>query len=197
MSGINRFESNGGTDDEGNPRRDLKKMLEEQFESKPIEPVGQSAEHGSLKAADLDALKAAWDAATSVDDRKPVKPGTYIATVSETRQRTTSKGNLSCEIPFTVEGGEHAERRILHWITITPKTMPFARPDLGRLGITRLDQIGSALPSRLRCKIDVTVTRNDDGREWNRISRFTVLGADKPEANPCAPRPASGAGDAA
>ena len=62
-----------------------------------------------------------------------------------------------------------------------------AKRDLGKLGVTSLDQLEQPLPSGIRCTVKLVLRRDDDGTEYNRVRRFDVVGIDEPERDAFAP----------
>jgi hypothetical protein len=65
--------------------------------------------------------------------------------------------------------------------------MPQTKRDLGKLGVTNLEQLENPLPKYIRCQCKIALRKDDDGNEANRLKSFEVLGIDKPEADAFAP----------
>jgi hypothetical protein len=111
-----------------------------------------------------------------------------------------TKGTAGYKLSFRVLEGEHQGRQFWHDTWLTPAALPMAKRDLFKLGVTELKQLDNPLPPGIRCKCKVTLRRDDDGAEFNRIKRFEVIGIDPPEVDPFAPAenpPQPGTGDAA
>lgn len=51
-------------------------------------------------------------------------------------------------------------------------------------GNTSLDQLERPLPAGIIVKAKVALRRNDDGNEFNRITRFEVIAVEPPETDP-------------
>jgi hypothetical protein len=52
-----------------------------------------------------------------------------------------------------------------------------------------LEQLELPLPPGIRCKAKLSLRKDDDGGEHNRVRSFDVLGIDKPEDDDFAPAP--------
>ena len=62
-----------------------------------------------------------------------------------------------------------------------------AKRDLAKLGVTALEQLNGRLPPGIRCRVKVTLRKDDDGNEYNRVKRFEVVGIDEPPNDAFAP----------
>jgi hypothetical protein len=62
-----------------------------------------------------------------------------------------------------------------------------AKRDLGKLGVTDLEQLERPLPSGIRCSVTLALRREDHGSEYNRVRRFEALGIDEQERDAFAP----------
>jgi hypothetical protein len=85
--------------------------------------------------------------------------------------------------------GEFAKRKVWHDCWLTEAALPQSKRDLGKLGVTSLDQLNQPLPRGIRCKVRVVLRTDDSGTQFNRVRSFEVVGIDPPEANPFAPQP--------
>ncbi len=86
--------------------------------------------------------------------------------------------------------GDHQGRQFWHDVWLTPAALPMAKRDLGKLGVTALEQLERPLPPGIRCKVKLALRKDDDGTEYNRVKRFEVVGIDAPEADAFAPQTA-------
>jgi hypothetical protein len=70
---------------------------------------------------------------------------------------------------------------------LTPAALPLAKRDLGKLGVTSLEQLERPLPPGIRARVRVTLRKDDTGAEYNRVKSFDVVGIDAPAADAFAP----------
>lgn len=141
-----------------------------------------------LANGDRDSLARAFNETEAADEFAPLPGGTYIAHVLEGELTTAKTGTPGYKLTFSVlEPEEHAGRRFWDDIWLTPAALPMAKRDLGKLGVTSLEQLEQPLPRLIRCKVKLALRRDDDGNEHNRVRRFDVVGIDEPDSDPFAP----------
>jgi len=135
-------------------------------------------------------LQDAWNATQAADDYgKPLPAGEYVARIIQGNLKQ-SKANQTPGYSLTFEVIEPAEfkgRKFWHDNWLTPAAMPQTKRDLGKLGVTSLEQLENPLPKYIRCKCKVAHRKEDNGTESNRLRSFDVLGIDIPEQDPFAP----------
>lgn len=139
-----------------------------------------------------DDLKKAWKETQSAADFAPLPPGEYEATIIEGQLDQARTGTPEYRLTFKVTGGPHAGRFFWHHLYLTPAALAMAKRDLGKLGVTSLDQLEGPLPARFRCKVKLALRRDDNGNESNKVRSFEVVGIDRPEPDPFAPPAANG-----
>ena len=83
--------------------------------------------------------------------------------------------------------GEHAHRVVWHDVWLSEAALPMAKRDLGKLGITSLEQLERPLPAGIVVVTKVALRKNDDGTEYNRVNRLDVVDIEPPEPEPFAP----------
>jgi len=141
-----------------------------------------------LCEGDRSSLASAWDSTEAAKDFAPLPAGEYIARIIAGESETSrAKQTPGYKLSFKVLEGEHTGRQFWHDIWLTPAAMPMAKRDLGKLGVTSLEQLDQPLPPGIRCKVKLALRREDDGSERNRVVQFEVLSFDKPEVDPFAP----------
>ena len=126
-------------------------------------------------------------------------PGEYVCQVANGElEQSRSKGTPGYKLEFSVIDGEYKGRKVWHDCWLTEAAMPQTKRDLGKLGVTSLDQLERPLPPGIRCKVRVVIRKDDDGNQHNRVRMFEVVGIDTPKADPFAPidKAESLAGDA-
>ncbi len=134
-----------------------------------------------------ESLRSAWDHTAAASDFAPLPAGTYVARIISGELATAKSGTPGYKLAFKVLEGEHAGRQFWHDIWLTAAALPMAKRDLGKLGITSLEQLEKPLPPGIRCKVKLSLRKGDDGTEYNRVKTFDVLGIDKLEDDDFAP----------
>lgn len=129
-----------------------------------------------------DALRAQWAHTEAAGEFAPLPSGEYVAHIHADEVRKTRNGKPEYTLVFKVIDGAHLGRQLWHPIYLTPAALPMAKRDLRKLGITELEQIETGvLPSdRIRCRLRVALRTDDNGKQFNRIQRFDVIGIDEP-----------------
>ena len=140
-----------------------------------------------LAGRNREGLETAWSAAESAKDYTALPAGEYVARIIDGALCTSRKNTPGYKLAFEVLEGEHAGRRFWHDLWLTEAALPMTKRDLGKLGITRLEQLDQPFPPGIRCKVKLALRREDDGTEYNRVRSFKVVGLDEPEPNPYAP----------
>ena len=147
-----------------------------------------------VRNGDADRLQNAWNTTQAAGDFGLLPPGEYVSRVAKGGlESSRSKGTPGFKLEFVVIDGEHSGRKVWHDCWLTEAAMPQTKRDLGKLGVTSLDQLERPLPPGIRCKVRVVIRKDDDGNEHNRVRSFEVIGIDTPKADPFAP----GAGETA
>lgn len=135
-------------------------------------------------------IRDAWESTQAADEfGKPLASGDYVARIiqgelKQSRANQTPGYSLTFEV---IEPTEHKGRKFWHDCWLTPAAMPQTKRDLGKLGVTSLEQLENPLPKFIRCKVKLALRKEDDGTESNRVRSFEVLGIDKPEPDAFAP----------
>ena len=129
-----------------------------------------------------------WNRTEAAPELSPLPSGLYRCRLIDGGfDNNNRKGTLSYKITFEVIDGDHARRRIWsnHWFT--DDAMEFTKRALGRLGITRMEQLDQPPPSGIVCDVRVALREDDDGTKRNRVVTFDVVGIETPRSNPFAP----------
>jgi len=129
-----------------------------------------------LSESDQSSLASAWDSTEPAKDFAPLPAGEYVARIIAGEPETSrTKQTPGYKLTFKVLEGEHTGRQFWHDIWLTPAAMSMAKRDLGKLGVTSLEQLDQPLPGGIRCKVKLALRREDDGRERNRVVQFECL----------------------
>ena len=141
-----------------------------------------------LKNGDADRLRRSWETSQAAGDFGLLPPGEYVCHVSKGElESSRSRGTPGYKLEFIVIDGEHKGRKVWHDCWLTEAAMPQTKRDLGKLGVTSLDQLERPLPPGIRCKVRVVINKDDKGNDQNRVRMFEVVGIDTPKADPFAP----------
>jgi len=134
-----------------------------------------------------------WNSTEAAAEFGPVPRNEYVcyATNGEL-ESSRSKGTPGYKIEFTVIEGDFKGRKFWLDCWLTSAALPQSKRDLKKLGVNSPEQMERPLPRWLRCKVTVVLLKDDDRIERNKVRSFEVVGIDKPEADPFAPK-----GDAA
>lgn len=146
---------------------------------------------GLLGNSQTESLANAWNTTDAADDLASMPPGDYEAHVVAGELTTSRRGTPSYKLRVRIADGDHAGRTLWHDIWLTPAALPMAKRDLGKLGITSIDQLERPLPPGIRVALRVALRTGDDGRQYNEIRRFDFVRVDVPEADPFAPADAA------
>lgn len=141
-----------------------------------------------LHGSERDRLSGIWQSAKPADDLKPILPGEYRCRIIDGNLFNARSGTAGYKLTLEVLDGDYEGRRLWHDIWITEAAASLAKRDLGKLGVTSLEQLNDPLPEGIIIAAKVGIRRNDDGAEYNRITRFDVVAIEHPEPEPFAPR---------
>ncbi len=125
-----------------------------------------------------DALRDQWQRTEAASDFVPLPTDTYTARVLSGELNTSKSGTPGYKLTLKVIEGEYTGRQFWHDVWLTSLAMPMAKRDLGKLGITDVDQLEQPLPMGIRCSVKLALRRDDDGTEYNRVRGFEVIGID-------------------
>jgi hypothetical protein len=140
-----------------------------------------------LLESDRDNIKKSWADAEAAKEFGPLPRGEYIARIVDASPIKAKTGTPGFQLAFKVLEGEFAGRMFWKDIWLTSAAIPMAKRDLGKLGVTDLDQLDQPFPQGIRCKVKLGLQEDDDGNERNRVQSFEVVAIDPPEADPFAP----------
>ena len=140
-----------------------------------------------LSNSGRDGLEKLWSTTKPSDDLKPIPAGDYRCRVNSGELFTSKGGTPGYKLTLEVLDGEHAGRRVWHDIWLSEAAQSMAKRDPAKLGIDRPEQLERPLPDGIFVAARVTLRRNDDGTEFNRVARFDVVAVEPPTPEPFAP----------
>ena len=71
-------------------------------------------------------------------------------------------------------------------VYLTPKAMPYTKRELGKIGITSMDQLKQPAPTGFLCELTVVLRAGDDDVQRNEVRGLRVTGREA--ADPFAPK---------
>jgi hypothetical protein len=130
-----------------------------------------------------------WNATEAAGEMGPLPQGEYVAhVISGELESSRTNSTPGYKLTFrVVEPAEYAGRQFWHDCWLTPAALPQTKRDLGKLGVTSLDQLEQPLPKGIRCRVKLALRRDDEGNERNRVRTFEVIGIDEQKPDAFAP----------
>jgi hypothetical protein len=148
-----------------------------------------------LLNSERDRLERAWQTTKPADDLKPIPSGDYRCRVLSGELFKARSGTPGYKIVLEVLDGEHAGRRVWHDVWLTEAALAMTMRDLGKLGIETFEQLERPLPGGFIVAAKIALRRNDDGTEFNRVTRFELAAIEPPAPDPFAPAGGDEPGD--
>ena len=136
-------------------------------------------------------IAGAWASAKPAYDLKPIPPGEYRCRIIDGALFNAKAGTPGFKIIFEVKEGEQAGRRLWHDIWLSEAAVSLAKRDLGKIGVTSLEQLERPLSEGIIVAVKVALRRGDKGEEFNRITRFEMVAIEPPVPEPYAPKTVS------
>ena len=128
-----------------------------------------------LAGVSRDELARQFTETEAAGDMLPLPRGEYRCLVTNGELVTSKSGTPGYTLTLAVHDGEHKGRKFWHTAWLTPAALPMTKRDLGKLGVTSLDQLEQPLPTGLVCDVKVVLRVDDDGVERNRVVSFVVV----------------------
>lgn len=158
-------------------------------------PIARKSLRDILREGDRQNLSRAWGETQAAEDFAPLPSGEYVARIISGELFTSkTKGTAGYKLCFRVLEGDHQGRQFWHDVYLTPAALPMAKRDLGKLGVTTLEQLEQPLPPGIRCKCKLALRKDDDGSEYNKLKTFEAIGIDPPDVDAFAPADPPGPG---
>jgi hypothetical protein len=138
------------------------------------------------QTADRERLAQLWKETAAAGERGPLPPGEYEFRVLSGELFTSKGGTPGYKLTLEVTAGEYEGRRVWHDLWLTPAALPMTKRDLLKLGVPNLeenlDQLDKPLPPGILLRGKLTLRRDDDGNEANRLVRFECVGVERGDA---------------
>ena len=103
-------------------------------------------------------------------------PGIVWVLLTDGSAHEAKTGTKGIKLVFEVAEGEHAGRKVFHDLWLTEAAKPQTKRDLDELGITDPErQLDGPIPQGIVVALTVTVQKDKDGIEQNRVRRIKLL----------------------
>jgi hypothetical protein len=135
-----------------------------------------------LRGSDRDTLARQWNETEAAKDLEPLPTGEYVFRILSGELFTSKQGTPGYKLTLEVIQGEHEGRRCWHDVWLTDPALPMAKRDLGKIGVTDLEQLERPLPPGILIRAKIALRKNDDGTEHNRVVRFEPAGVERGDA---------------
>jgi hypothetical protein len=135
-----------------------------------------------LRGSDRDSLAKQWKETEAAKDLEPLPPGEYLFRILSGELFTSKQGTPGYKLALEVTEGENEGRRCWHDVWLTEAALSMAKRDLGKIGVTDLEQLERPLPPGILIRAKIALRKNDDGTEYNRVVRFEPAGIEPGDA---------------
>ncbi len=130
-----------------------------------------------LRGSSRENLAKQWRETEAAKDLEPLPPGQYLFRIlSGELFQSKEKETPGYKLTLEVVEGEYEGRRCWHDIWLTEPALAMAKRDLGKIGITGLEQLERPLPPGILIRAKIALRKNDDGTEHNRVVRYEPAG---------------------
>jgi hypothetical protein len=124
-----------------------------------------------------------WNMTAAADDYGPLPPGTFTVRILsgelfQSKRNGTPGYKLTCQ----VTAGDYEGRRLWLDFWLSPAALPMTKRDLAKIGIERPEQLNEAIPPGILLSVKVSLRRDDDGNESNKVQRFECIGFEPGDA---------------
>jgi hypothetical protein len=140
-----------------------------------------------LRGSARDALAKQWKDTEAAKDLGPLPPGEFVFRILSGELSTSKQGTPGFKMTLEVTEGEYEGRRCWHDLWLTAAALPMTKRDLGKIGVTDLEQLERPLPLGILIRAKIALRKNDDGTEHNRVVRFEPAGVERGDAFEPAP----------
>jgi hypothetical protein len=121
----------------------------------------------------------AWATAPVAAEFEPLPAGTYVCRAESGERFCAKSGTPGYKITFSILDGEHAGRRVWLDSWLSTAALPYTKRDLAKFNITEPGQLDEPFPRGFRCKVAVVLRTEDDGRAFNKVRSFEVIGREE------------------
>jgi hypothetical protein len=135
------------------------------------------------QGADRERLEKGWRETEAAAEFAPLPVGEYtFRVVSGELFNSKRRGTPGYKLTLAVTEGEYQDRRAWVDFWLTPAALPMTKRDLGKVGVTDLEQLERPLPPGILIRGKLALRHDDDGNESNRLMRFECIGTEPGDA---------------
>ena len=120
----------------------------------------------------------AWATAPVAAEFEPLPAGSYVCRAESGERFCAKSGTPGYKVAFVILVGDHAGRRVWGDFWLSTAALPYTKRDLAKFNITEPGQLDEPFPRGFRCKVAVVLRTEDDGRAFNKVKGFEVIGRD-------------------
>jgi len=135
-----------------------------------------------VQGADRDKLASAWANTEAAEEFAPLPAGQYLCRTVCGEAHTAKSGTPGYKLTLEVAEGDHEGRKLFLDFWLTSAALPMSKREFAKLGINSLEQLDRPLPAVLDIRATVKRQRDDAGTEFNKVTRFEVIGIAKGDA---------------
>jgi hypothetical protein len=125
-----------------------------------------------------------WDSTEASAGFDPLASGVYRCLITDGGLFTSrTKKTPGYKVEFQVIAGPFAGRKVWFDAWLSSKALGVAKGELGKLGITRPEQLEQPLPPGLIADVTVVQQTDDNDIVFNRVKRFKIIDTGVPAAD--------------
>ena len=121
-----------------------------------------------------------WDSTKAAADLKPLPSGEYRCRVAGGELFNASTGTPGYRIKLVVVDGDHTDQVVWHDLWLSEAALPITKRDLGKIGITNVEQLERPLPDTIIVLARIALQKREDGTEVNRVMRLEIVPSSGP-----------------
>jgi hypothetical protein len=112
-----------------------------------------------LRGSTRETLAKQWKDTEAAKDLAPLPPGEYLFRILSGELFTSNQGTPGYKLTLEVTEGEHDGRRCWHDVWLTQAALPMAKRDLGKIGVSDLEQLERPLPPGILVRAKIALRK--------------------------------------
>jgi len=117
-----------------------------------------------------------WSETKAVAEFYALPPGSYDAVLLSGNVFVANNGTQGFKLQFLIDSETDGQYKVSHTSWFTDRGLPHAKRDLAKVGIKSRKDLEKPVKAGLICEVYVAIEALDDGREFNRVTQFEVIG---------------------